>query len=435
MGRGHNARGRRFGQGVALRLTERTIDSLACPAGRRDRMVFDDRQAGLGVRITASGGKTYLAQYTRAGIKRRIPLGSCSAISLSQAREATRAIMGDVAKGLDPAIERKQAAAQAKRTQAHEALTLDVLLEQWGALRLAHRRQSYAVEAVRAVRRAFPRHLGLPAADLDRPSVVRVLDGFARAGKIAMASRTAAYGRSCYQWAVKRGALDVNPFANVPLSPVAKRDRVLTDAELAVVWKAAEGGGAFHRIVRMLILTGQRRGEVASMTWGEVDEDLAAWTIPASRAKNGVAHVVPLSPQAQAFLRSMPRGEGRRLVFPGMDGPFNGFGKAKAALDAACGVAPWRLHDLRRTVATGLQRLGVRLEVTEAVLNHVSGSRAGIVGVYQRYDYAEEKRAALAAWGERLVEIVGGLKTSSPPPQRRRAVSVTPEPRSFGAGT
>ncbi len=400
-------------------LTERKIEALICPAGRRDMMVFDRKQTGLGVRVTASGGKNYLAQYTRGGVKRRIPLGSCAAISLAQARNAVMAIMGEVAMGRDPAVERKQAVALAKQVETSDALTLDALLDQWAALRLANRRRSYAVEAVRAIRRAFPHFLNLPAANLPRPAVVAALDSLAKSGKIAMACRTAAYGRSCYQWAVKRGALEANPFMNVPLSPVAKRDRVLSDAELVAVWSAASGPGTFDAIVRMLILTGQRRGEVAGMTWAELDDDLSVWTIPANRAKNGMAHFVPLSPQAREFLRRVPRQDGNRFVFPGIRGPFNGFGKAKAALDAEAGIAPWRLHDLRRTVATGLQKLGVRLEVTEAVLNHVAGSRAGIVGVYQRYDYADEKRAALTAWGERVLAIVEDRRPNSAAKARR----------------
>ena len=389
-----------------MRLTERTIAALRCPPGRRDRIVFDERQAGLGVRVTASGRKNYLAQYTLAGAKRRMPLGSCAGISLAAAREVTRAIMGDVARGRDPAAERREAAAQAKRTRAHEALTLDALLDQWAALRLAHRRQSYAVEAVRAIRRAFPDSVSLPAADLDRKRAVMVLDGLAGRGKIAMASRTASYGRACYQWAVKRGTLEANPFLNLPLAPVGARDRVLSDAELAAIWRAADGPSSFERIVRMLVLTGQRRGEVAGMTASELGGDLAVWTIPANRAKNGVAHLVPLSAQARSLLRALLRDDGW-FIFAGFRGPFNGFSKAKAALDVRSGVTGWRLHDIRRTVATGLQRLGVRIEVTEAVLNHVAGSRAGIVGVYQRYDYAEEKRDALAAWGEQVERIVG----------------------------
>ena len=191
---------------------------------------------------------------------------------------------------------------------------------------------------------------------------------------------------------------------------------MLTDAELRAAWQATAGPGPFSAIVRMLILTGQRREEVAAMTWSEIADDLSTWIIPGSRAKNGAAHVVPLSAQVQSMLKAAPRRERKdderadepELVFPGLRGPFNGFGKAKAALDGDSGVKEWRLHDLRRTMATGLQKLGVRLEVTEAVLNHVSGSRAGIVGVYQRHDYAAEKRAALTAWGEHVGAIVEG---------------------------
>jgi integrase len=414
-----------------MKLTTRRIETLTCPADTKDALYFDDEQRGLGVRVTAAGSKTYLAQYTLAGQKRRVPLGSCSAISLAAARAAAQAILGDVAKGRDPAGERKAAAWEAKRRALDDALTLGALIAQWQSLRLSERRERYAAEAVRALRYAFAKHLKAPAADLDRAAVVRVLDNLAKDGKTAMASRTAAYGRACYHWALKRGSLAANPFQDLPLEPVAKRDRVLSDDELRAVWNAAAGPGSFGAIVRVLILTGQRREEVAGMTWDEVAPDLSTWTILASRTKNGVAHLVPLSPGVQDVLRKAPRfakgeadkqGEaGERdaedkaqdddesdFVFPGQRGVFNGFSKSKAELDEASGVRGWRLHDLRRTLATGLQRLGVRLEVTEAVLNHVSGSRAGIVGVYQRHDYAAEKRAALAAWGEHVAAIVDG---------------------------
>jgi integrase len=261
-----------------------------------------------------------------------------------------------------------------------------------------------------------------PADALDRAAVVRVLDRLAKEGKPAMASRTAAYGRACYHWAVKRGSLTVNPFQDLPLTAVATRERVLTDDELRAVWQATSGPGPFNAIVRTLILTGQRREEVTSMTWDEVAPDLSTWTIPASRAKTGAAHVVPLTTQAQAVLRAAPRFMESDLVFPGLRGPFSGFSKAKAALDKASGVKEWRLHDLRRTMATGLQRLGVRLEVTEAVLNHIAGSRAGIVGVYQRHTWADEKRAALNAWGEHVAAIVERREaTGNVTPLRRGA--------------
>jgi integrase len=307
--------------------------------------------------------------------------------------------MGDVAKGLDPANDRK-------RKAARDALTFETLVRQWETLSLADRRKRYATEAVRALSYAFASHLKTPAADLSRGVVVRILDNLAKGGKNAMASRTAAYGRACYHWAVKRGSLSTNPFQDLPLAPVANRDRVLTDDELRAIWRATEGPGSFNAIVRTLILTGQRRAEVGTMSWGDVAADFSAWTIPSGRAKNGVAHLVPLSSKVQAILQAVPRGKDG-LVFPGLRGPFNGFSKAKEALDKASGVKDWRLHDLRRTLATGLQRLGVRLEVTEASLNHVSGSRAGIVGVYQRHDYAAEKRRALDLWAAHISAIVG----------------------------
>ena len=162
---------------------------------------------------------------------------------------------------------------------------------------LADRRERYAAEAVRALRYAFCSQLKTPAAALTRADVVRVLDNVAKGGRSAMASRTAAYGRACYQWAIKRGSLSANPFQNLPLATVVKRERVLTVDELRAIWMATEGRTSFNAIVRTLLLTGQRREEVAAMGWGDVAVDLSAWTIRGARAKNGVEHIVPLSPQ------------------------------------------------------------------------------------------------------------------------------------------
>src|SRR5262249_29553041 len=170
----------------------------------------------------------------------------------------------------------------------------------------------------------------------------------------------------------------------------------------------------------LLRLTGQRVEEVAGMTWRALSENLTTWTIPASRTKNGIPNLVPLSQPARELLHALPfdgpgdlQGARQRaklaLVFPGeRRTPFSGWSKAKSALDTTSGVSGWWLHDLRRTLATGLQRLGVRLEVTEAVLNHLSGSRAGVVGIYQRHDWAEEKRAAVDAWSAHLLAAAEG---------------------------
>ena len=226
-----------------MKLTEDRITKLECPAGKKDVLVFDEVQRGLAVRVTSSGGKTYLAQYTFGGSKRRIPLG---APTLALARSAAAKIMGDVAQGLDPAADRKAAALEARRKAAHQALTLAALLDQWSALRLADKRESYAAEAVRAIKVAFPKQLPLPAADLDRATVVRILDGLTKDGKPAMAARTAAYARACYQWAIRRGSIEANPFAALPINPTVKRERVLTDAELRAIWQATAKPGSFN---------------------------------------------------------------------------------------------------------------------------------------------------------------------------------------------
>src|SRR5262245_27293355 len=163
-----------------MRLTERKIETLTVDRGRKDRLVFDEAQRGLAVRVTASGSRTYLCQYTLHGQKWRVPLGSCSAVSLAKAREAAAAVMGDVAKGRNPAAERKDAAAAERAKRARDRLTLRVLIDDWHRLHLAERRPSYAAEAVRALHYAFARELDNPAEDLDRAAVVRALDGLTR---------------------------------------------------------------------------------------------------------------------------------------------------------------------------------------------------------------------------------------------------------------
>jgi len=243
---------------------------------------------------------------------------------------------------------------------------------------------------------------------------------------------------------MKRDAVRANPFASLAITKtIAKRERVLSDVELAEIWHAAaDAVQPYGTIVRLLILTGQRRGEVGGMRWDEISDNLATWSLPGERTKNGAPHAVPLSALVRDILERLLLGHGsavkraieelraaQALVLPGARGtPFAGWSKCKAVLDkaiierrkdaAATGtkptpLPPWSLHDLRRTVATGLQRLGVRLEVTEAVLNHISGSRGGIAGVYQRHDWASEKRAALGAWAAHVMVKTEGRASAN----------------------
>jgi integrase len=222
-----------------------------------------------------------------------------------------------------------------------------------------------------------------------------------------------------------------------PPAKVQSRERVLDDHEVQVFWLACERlGDPWGTLFRLLLLTGQRREEVASVSWSDIAHDV--WTIPAHRAKNGRTHLVPLPSEARKLLASYRERQGVRsgLVFTTTGTtPLSGFSKAKRRLDGlmsdleqrrtgeqAYQLTPWRTHDLRRTAATGFQKLGVRLEVTEAILNHVSGSRAGIVGVYQRYNWATEKAEALQRWSDHLVSLCGGNMEPCNPMQKHLRV-------------
>ena len=216
-----------------------------------------------------------------------------------------------------------------------------------------------------------------------------------------------AYASVLFGWAAKRGLIDSNPLlAMAKPEPPLARERFLNDHELACVWKATfDLGHPFGPFFRLLILTGQRRSEVASMGWEELDRANLTWTIPRERSKNGVAHIVPLSPTVVDELAALAGSAiwpatGFVLTTTGWS-PVSGISKAKSALDERTALQrggqallPWRIHDLRRTMATGFQRLGVRFEVTEATLNHVGGAKGGVAGVYQRHDWKEEKRNA-----------------------------------------
>jgi integrase len=202
---------------------------------------------------------------------------------------------------------------------------------------------------------------------------------------------------ACFNWAIREGLADANPVAGTNRPTVRSRDRILTDAELAAIWHACRNDD-FGRIVRLLLLTGQRRDEVGAMAWAELraHPEPGVWVIPGARTKNKRAHEVPLT---SAMLRLLPERRGE-FVF----GRFKSWSHAKAALDRRS-VGDWRLHDLRRTAATRMADLGVQPHIIEAVLNHVSGSKAGVSGIYNRSTYSGEKRRALELWSAHVLAL------------------------------
>jgi integrase len=205
--------------------------------------------------------------------------------------------------------------------------------------------------------------------------------------------------RSLCNWAIGRGILEKSPCAGLSKpSQGRSRDRVLSDDELRlVIFAARQAGRPYGAIVELLALTGQRRNEVASMRWQELDLDKALWTIPGNRAKNGRQHVVHLSPRAIELITAQDKS--RDLVFPNLLGkPFMSFPRAKQQLDQVCGVRDWVLHDLRRTVVSGMAALGIAPHVADKILNHQSGTISGIAAVYQRHEFLPERKAAIELW-------------------------------------
>ena len=244
---------------------------------------------------------------------------------------------------------------------------------------------------------------------ITKRDVIQLIEAIADRGTPIMARRTLAYIHRFFKWAISRDiGVENNPAAGVAKpGQETKRDRVLTDKELRAIWKGAEKiGWPWADAIKLLILTGARREEIGQLRWSEIVEDQIR--LKGARTKNGQPHNIPLSKPALAIISDLPRINGDAdLVFT-VTGrtPISGWSKAKIELNAAAPSEAWRIHDLRRTVATGLQRLGVTLQTIEAVLGHVSGSRGGVVGVYQRHSFDAEKGAALDAWGQHVSETV-----------------------------
>jgi integrase len=239
---------------------------------------------------------------------------------------------------------------------------------------------------------------------IDRATIAVELRAIAKKSGDVQADRTRSTLSAMFTWCVGDGVLEANPvFGTNKHSKAKSRERVLTDDELVAVWNAVPESD-YGRIVRLLMLTGQRRDEIADLRWAEIADDVIA--LPAARTKNSRPHDVPVSMQAKAVLAEIPEHVGRDFVFGRGAAGFSGFGKSKERLDEACGVADWTLHDLRRTMATRIADLGVQPHVIEAILNHVSGHKAGVAGVYNRSTYAKEKRAALDLWGAHVQTLL-----------------------------
>jgi integrase len=368
--------------------------------------------AGLYLIVQPSGRKSWAVRYRHAGKSHKFTLGNYPAISLADARAQAGEAWALVHRGTNPATALRH---EDEQQPSFEAVVREFVTrhakknrawrEQARIIGLRAAGDDLVVIEGGLVKRWGKRQL----ADIRRDEVVAALDDIIDRGAPYVANRTLAHLRKLFNWALPRYRLAENPCRGVqPPGEEHSRDRVLSDEELQRVWLAAgKIGGPFGAVVQLLILTGARLNEVARMEWSELDVERRLWTLPASRAKNKRRHEVPLSAAALAIIEARPRGKGR-FVFSTTHGrtAVVGHDGVKVRLDALSGVTGWRLHDLRRTVASGMAGRKIALPVIEKVLNHSSGSFRGIVGVYQRHEFADEKREALDAWAAHVERLV-----------------------------
>lgn len=381
-----------------MKLTQQKIDRGAFSG--REAVLFDDDLPCFALRVRASGASSFIVQYKFGRQQRRMTLGSTRELTLTQARTAAKDVLAKVRLGQDPQGEKKASRSRPAGVTFKAAVDLFLARQRERLRPSSHKASAHALLVL-----CKPLHGALLDA-VTRRDVAATLERVAQERGPVAADRAGAIISSLFSWAMRSGLADANPaIERVKHSDAKSRERVLKDHELAKVWLALPDN-QFGSIVRLLMLTGCRRDEIGRLRWDEVDLEARKVTISDQRTKNKREHVVPLSDEALAILDGVERRDAPH-VFGLRDGPFSGWSKAKAQLDAAVGkIEPWRVHDLRRSVATGMAGIGALPHVVEAALNHVSGTKAGVAGIYNRADYAPEKREALQAWASHLKVVV-----------------------------
>ncbi|WP_210210329.1 tyrosine-type recombinase/integrase [Altericroceibacterium spongiae] len=375
--------------------------------------------SGLYLVVQPSGAKSWALRYRFGGKPAKLTLGKWPMMGVADARTAATEALEAVEHGRNPAVAKKAAKADQREAIATERDKVKTLVAQFDKRHLS------GLKRGREVRRALDVHVVAAwgerdIGDITKRDVIDLLDGIADSGRKVTANRVRAYLGKFLNWAVERDIISMNPAMGVKaVAKEVSRDRVLSDDEIRLLWLAGDNlGFPWGPFAKTLLLTGQRLNEVAQMPRAEIDGDL--WSLPPDRTKNGRAHDVPLSTSALEVVAALPKTSASYVFSTNGTSPLQGFSKgnkhirdkmAEIATEEAgepVEIEHWTWHDLRRTCATGLARMGIPVRVTEACLNHVSGTAAGIVSVYQRHDYADEKRQALEAWARFVTELVEG---------------------------
>lgn len=359
----------------------------------------DELTPGLVLRISTSGTKTFCLHKRINGKMRRLTIGRFGVVSLAEARERVRQVLYEIETGRFEAL---------SGVEVENKPTLGDVIPDYIEKHAKVHNRDWKNKA-----RLLDKFTGLHRMRIDeikRADVVRACDLIHKSAPVS-ANRALAHLKHLMGWCVERGMIDASPIAGMkPLSKERPRERVLSDDELGALWAACDAEGyPFGDCMKLLILSGQRRAEVAEMCWSEIDLEKRLWTLPSLRAKNGRQHTVPITDEMFDVLRRVPRFLGADYVFTTTGkSPVSGFGRLKDRLDKALpeGTEPWIIHDLRRTMSTNMAMLGVPQPVTEALLNHKTGVVSGVAAIYNVYSYADEKREALSAWSQHVMKLV-----------------------------
>ena len=380
------------------KLTTKFIEGLKPnPARRLD--FRDELMPGLVLRVSTSGTKTFCLHKRINGRMSRLTVGRFGVVSLAEARERVRQILYEIETGRFE--ERTGVEVEAKPT------LIDVIPDYIEKHAKVHNRDWKRKEALLA---KFPTLHRRRIDEIKRADVVKACDTIHKSAPVS-ANRALAHLKHLMTWCVERGMIDASPIAGMkPLSKEQSRERVLSDAELGALWAASDAEGyPFGECMKLLILSGQRRAEVAEMRWSELEVEKRLWTLPSQRAKNGRQHTVPITDDMLDVLQRVPRFLGSDFVFTTTGkSPISGFGRLKRRLDLALpsSTKPWIIHDLRRTMSTNMAMQGVPQPVTEALLNHKTGVVSGVAAIYNVYSYSVEKRQALDGWCRHLSKLV-----------------------------
>jgi integrase len=373
-------------------LTQAVVERMKAPAERTE--IPDHLLPALRLIVQPSGTRAWAVRCRIYGKPAKLTIGDARVIGIAEARDKARDLLREVAAGRDPREAKRQLAAD----------TLGTIAEQYLRHVASTRRPRTQEAYVHHLKQWMPLHRR-PLVELTRREIsTRLLDMKDNHGPVA-ANRARSTLSALFTWAIKRGLVDVNPVAGTIQNEERSRDRVLSLEELRSLWQATDSPDDHAAIVRLLMLTGCRRNEVSAMAWGEVDLDKAIWSIPGSRTKNGKAHRVSLSGQALEIIRARPRRGERPYVFGARGAPYSGWTRAKRQLDEHCGVTDWTLHDLRRSFVTHLCEIGIAPHVVESAVNHISGHKGGVAGIYNRSDYWVERVRALQLWADYLLEV------------------------------